>query len=50
MAGRFGGLSEVEGHLFADIFPPGPRKRGRGMPPTPFHTVVTTVLSVLSTG
>jgi hypothetical protein len=35
MAGRFEGLSDLEWNLFADIFPPEPTKRGRGMPPTP---------------
>jgi hypothetical protein len=36
MAGRFEGLSDWEGHLFADIFPPESVQRGRGMPHTRF--------------
>jgi hypothetical protein len=37
MAGTFEGLSDLEWQLFADLFPPEPRKRGRGMPHTPFR-------------
>lgn len=50
MAGRFEGLSDLEWHLFADIFPPASLKRGRGMPHTPFRKVVNTSLYVLITG
>jgi transposase len=50
MAGKFEGLSDLEWNLFADIFPPEPTKRGRGMPPTPFRKVVNTSLYVLITG
>jgi transposase len=50
MAGRFEGLSDLEWHLFADIFAPEPAARGRGMPHTPFRKVVNTLLSVLITG
>jgi hypothetical protein len=50
MAGRFEGLSDLEWPLFPAIFPPEPIRRGRGMPHPPFRRVVTTVLSVLSTG
>jgi hypothetical protein len=32
MAGTFEGLSDLEWQLFADLFPPEPRKRGRGIP------------------
>jgi transposase len=50
MAGRFEGLSDLEWNLFADIFPPEPPARGRGMPHTPFRKVVNTLLYVLMTG
>jgi transposase len=50
MAGRFEGLSDLEWKLFADLFPPEPPKRGRGMPHTPFRKVVNTLLYVLITG
>ena len=50
MAGRFEGLSDLAWQLFADIFPPEPRQRRRGMPPTPFRQVVNTLLDVLITG
>jgi transposase len=50
MAGRFEGLRDLEWHLFADVFPPAPLKRGRGMPHTPFRKVVKTLLYVLITG
>jgi hypothetical protein len=46
MAGGFEGLSGLEWHLFADIFPPAPPVRGRGMPHTPFRQVVNTLLYV----
>jgi hypothetical protein len=42
MAGRFDGLSDVEWPLFADIFPPAPPRRGRGMPHTPLRQVLNT--------
>ena len=50
MAGRFEGLSDLEWRLFADIMPPEPTTRGRGMPHTPFRTVVNTLLYLLITG
>jgi len=50
MAGRFDGLSDIEWQLVADIFPPAPPPRSRGMPRTPFRKVVNTFLSVLITG
>ena len=50
MAGTFEGLSDLEWKLFADLFPPEPTKRGRGMPATPFRKVVNTLLYVLITG
>ena len=50
MAGRFEGLSDLEWHLFTDIFPPEPTERRRGMPHTPFRKVVNTLLYVLITG
>jgi transposase len=49
MAGRFDGLSDMEWQLFADIFPPAPSRRSRGMPHTPFRKVVNTLLYVLIT-
>ena len=36
MAGRFEGLSDLEWKLFEDIFPNEPKKRGKGMPHTPY--------------
>jgi transposase len=50
MAGTFDGLRDLEGKLCADLFPPEPTKRGRGMPPTPCRQVVNTWLYVLLTG
>jgi transposase len=50
MAGTFEGLSDLEWKLFADVLPPEPTKRGRGMPHTLFRTVVNTLLYVLITG
>jgi len=50
MAGTFEGLSDLEWQLFADLFPPEPTKRGRGMPAPPFRKVVNTLLYVLITG
>jgi transposase len=50
MAGRFEGLSDLEWHLFADILPPEPTMRERGMPHTPFRKVVNTLLDVPITG
>jgi len=44
MAGTFEGLTDLEWKLFADIFPPPPLKRSRGMPHTPFRQVVHTWL------
>ena len=48
MAGRFEGLSDLAWDLFADLLPPEPTQRGRGMPHTP--KVVNTLLYVLITG
>jgi hypothetical protein len=50
MAGTFEGLSELEGELFAEVFPPRPTKRSRGMPHAPFPQVVPTLLYILMTG
>jgi transposase len=50
MAGRFDGLSDLEWQLFADILPPPPPRRGRGLPQTPVRTVVNTLRYVLITG
>jgi transposase len=50
MAGTFEGLTDLEWKLFADVFPPEPAKRGRGMPHAPFRQVVNSLLYVLITG
>ena len=50
MAGRFDGLSDLAWRLFADIFPPAPPKRERGMPRAPCRYVLHTLLSILITG
>jgi transposase len=50
MAGAFEGWSDLEWKLFADVRPPAPTKRGRGMPHAPFRNVVNTLLYVLMTG
>ena len=50
MAGRFEGLRELEWHLFEDLFPSPPEKKGRGMPQVPFPKVLNTQLYVLITG
>ncbi len=50
MAGPFEGLSDLEWKLFADLFPPEPTKRGRGMPHTACRQVVNTLLYILITG
>jgi transposase len=50
MAGTFEGLSDLEWKLFADLLPPEPTKRGRGMPHTPFRQVINTLLYILITG
>jgi transposase len=50
MAGAFAGLTDLEWKLFADVFPPLPIKRSRGMPHTPFCKVVNTSFYVLITG
>jgi transposase len=50
MAGTFEGLTALEWKLFADLFPPEPTKRGRGMPHTSFRQVVNTLLYILITG
>ncbi|MDQ3831392.1 MAG: transposase [Candidatus Tectomicrobia bacterium] len=50
MAGTFDGLSDLEWKLFADLLPPEPPKRGRGMPHTAFRQVVNALLYILITG
>ena len=50
MAGRLEGVSDLEWRLFADVFPPAPQKRGRGMPHAPFRQILNTLLYVLITG
>lgn len=50
MAGTFAGVSDLEWKRFADLFPPEPSQRGRGMPHTPFRQVVNTLRYVLITG
>ena len=49
MAGRFGGLSDLEWQLFADLFP-APQKRTRGYPRTPARIVVNSLLYILISG
>ena len=49
MAGRFEGLNDLEWKLFGDIFPI-PKKRGKGMPHTPFRYVLNSLLYILITG
>ena len=44
MAGRFEGVSDLGWHLFANIFPPEPTARGRGLPHPPVRKVVHTLL------
>jgi transposase len=50
MAGTFEGLTDLEWKLFADLLPPQPTKRSRGMPHTAFRQVVNTLLYILITG
>ena len=50
MAGTAEGVSDLEWRPFAGVFPPEPTKRGRGMPHTPYRTVVSTLPYVLITG
>src|SRR6516162_3774122 len=50
MAGRFEGVRELAWRLFADVFPPAPPKRGRGMPHAPCRKILNTLLYVLITG
>jgi transposase len=50
VAGTFEGLSDLEWQLFADLFPPEPTTRRRGMPHTPFRQVVNTLLYSLISG
>ena len=50
MPGRCEGLSDIEWKLFEDIFPQQPKKRGKGMPHTPFRYVLNTLLYILITG
>jgi transposase len=40
----------LEWKLFADVFPPEPIKRGRGMPHPPFRKIVNTLFYVFMTG
>ena len=46
---RFEGLNDLEWKLFEDIFP-HPKKRGKGMPHTPFRYVLNSLLSILIPG
>jgi transposase len=50
VAGTFVGLSDLEWKLFADLLPPEPTGRGRGLPHTPVRQVVNTWLYILITG
>src|SRR5919199_3395985 len=50
MPGRFEGLSDLAWRLFADVFPPAPPERGRGMPHAPFRKVLNTLRYVFITG
>jgi transposase len=50
MAGTYEGLSNLGWKLLADLLPPEPTKRGRGMPHTPFRQVVNTLRYALITG
>jgi transposase len=50
MAGTCEGLRDLEWKLCADLLPPEPTKRGRGMPQTSCRQVVNTLLSILITG
>jgi transposase len=50
MAGTFEGVTDWEWELFAELCPPPPPKRGRGLPPTPCRQVVNTLPYVLLTG
>src|SRR5918996_6241224 len=50
MAGTFEGLTDLEWKLFADLFPPQPTKRSRGMPHTPVRPVVKTWRYLVITG
>jgi transposase len=50
MAGRFEGLRDLEWPRLADLFPPEPTPRRRGMPPAPSRKGVNTLLYVLITG
>jgi transposase len=50
VAGTFVGFSDLEWQLFADLLPPEPIKRSRGMPHTPFRQVVNTLLYMLIAG
>jgi hypothetical protein len=49
MAGRFEGVSDLEGRLFEDVFPTAPPKRGRAMSHVPFRKILSTLLYVLIT-
>jgi transposase len=49
VAGTFDEVSDLEWKLFADLFPPEPTQRGRGMPRTSFRQVVNTLLYILIT-
>ena len=46
---RFEGLNDLEWKLFEDIFPQT-KKRGKGMPHTPFRYVLNSLLYILISG
>lgn len=50
MAGTVEGFTDLAWKLLAEVLPPEPTKRRRGIPHTPFRTVVHTVLDVFITG
>ena len=50
MAGAFEGFSDLAWKLCADVCPPEPPTRGRGMPHTPFRAVANPWLDILITG
>jgi transposase len=50
VSGRFEGLSDAAWVILSGLFPPPPEKRGRGMPHSPFRSVINSILYVLITG
>jgi transposase len=50
MSGRFEGLSDDAWVMLSVLLPSLPEKRGRGMPPAPFRSVINSILYVLITG